>query len=149
MDIGLLDAMRKLAWVLVVPLFIAAYFNDEKILNEHYQLDSEAVVRFTASSWFDSMLNSEDIRLWGIGWGLFIGFYVVTVGFFVFGSAFVLSESDFWLRVPLSVVFGVGCMLIAVLFIAGLASGAPFAKLNPFWNGGLICYGFILLDRGK
>jgi hypothetical protein len=40
-------------------------------------------------------------------------------------------------------------MVIAVLFIAGLASGAPFAKLNPFWNLGLISYGFILLDRGK
>jgi hypothetical protein len=101
MDIGLLDAMRKLAFVLVVPFFIAAYFNDEKILNEHYQLDSEAVVRFTESSWFEWMLNSEDLRLWGIGWGLFIGAYVVGLGFFVFGSAFLLTESDFYLRVPI------------------------------------------------
>jgi hypothetical protein len=149
MDIGLLDALRKLAYVLVVPLFIAAYFNDQGILNEYYQLDPEAVVRFTESSWFDWMLNSSDFRLWGIGWGLFIGFYVVVVGFFVLGSAFVILESDWWTRLPISFVFGIGCMLIAVLFIAGLAAGAPFAKLNPFWNGGLICFGFILLDNGK
>jgi hypothetical protein len=86
MDIGLLDAMRKLAWVLVVPLFIAAYFNDEKILNEHYQLDSAAVVRFTASSWFDWMLNSEDSRLWGIGWGLLSVFTWLPWGFLYSGQ---------------------------------------------------------------
>jgi hypothetical protein len=37
MDFGLLDAVRKLAYVLVVPLFIAAYLNDNQMLNEHYQ----------------------------------------------------------------------------------------------------------------
>jgi hypothetical protein len=56
------------------------------------------------------------------------------------------NESNRWFRVPISYVFGIGCMLAGLLFIAGLAKGAPIADLKMFWNGGLICFGFILLD---
>jgi hypothetical protein len=148
MDFGLLDALRKLAFVLVCPLFIAAYLNDNQMLNEHYQLDREAIIEFTESSTLNWMLNSEDIQLRSIGWGGFIGFFVIGVGCVLVMTVFLITESDRWVRVPISTVFGIGCMLLRVLFIAGLASGAPFAKLNPFWNLALVCYGFILFDRG-
>jgi hypothetical protein len=146
MDFGLLDTLRKLAYVLVIPMFAAANLNDYQMLNEHYQMDAEAIIRFTESSILAWLLNSSDFRLWGIGWGLFVGIYVVMTGFLVFGSALIIEESDRWVRVPVSSVFGVGCMLAGLLFIAGLAAGAPIAQLNMFWNGGLICFGFILLD---
>jgi hypothetical protein len=146
MDFGLLDSLRKLAYVLVVPLFVAVYLNDNEMLNEYYQLDKEAIIRFTESSILDWLLNSSDFRLLVIGWGLFIGFYVVIASFFVFGSVLLISELDRWVHVPVSALFGVCCMLIGVLFIAGLALSVPLAKLNLFLNGGLICYGFILLD---
>jgi hypothetical protein len=94
MDFGLLDSLRKLAYVLVVPLFIAVYLNDNEMLNEYYQLDKEAIIGFTESSILDWLLNSSDFRLLVIGWGLFIGFYVVIASFFVFGSVLLISELD-------------------------------------------------------
>jgi hypothetical protein len=62
-------------------------------------------------------------------------------------AGMMVDQIDSWTRASFSVVFGIGCMLIGVLFIAGLAAGAPLAKLNLFWNLGLISFGFILLDH--
>jgi hypothetical protein len=118
------------------------------MLNEYYQLEPEAIIRVTESSTLGWTLNSSDIRLRTIGWCLFIGYYLVFIGSALFMTGLMIHLIDRWTYGTISVVIGVGCMLLGVLFAVGLGVGAPLAKLNLFWNGGLICFGFILWDLG-
>jgi hypothetical protein len=60
----------------------------------------------------------------------------------------VLAEVEIHTNVPVLIFVGLICMIIGVLFVAGLASGASFKTLNPFWSLGLVCYGFGLLELG-
>jgi hypothetical protein len=148
MAFGILETLRKLAYVLVLPLFAAAYIHDQGMLNEHYQLEPEAIIRVTESSTLDWLLSSSDVRLTTIGWCPFIDYYLIIIGSALFMTAMMIELLDRWTYGTISVVIGIGCMLLGVLFVAGLAAGAPLAKLHLFWNGGLICFGFILWDRG-
>jgi hypothetical protein len=146
-DFKVIEALRHLAYVLVIPLFAAAYLNDRQMLNEYYQLDREAVIEFMESSTLDRLLNSSDFRLWGLGWGVFIGIIMVMTGVVLIMAGVMIDLVDKYTQGVFSALLGIGCVLVGVLFFAGLAVGAPFAKLNPFWNLGLLSLGFILLDR--
>jgi hypothetical protein len=82
MAFELLEHLRKLAHVLVCPLFVVAYMNDHQMLRDDYRLNVEGTLRVFDSTVLGWMLKSEDIRFQVIGWGVVLG---ILLGLAIFG----------------------------------------------------------------
>jgi hypothetical protein len=152
-----IETLKRFGGLLALLLFTAALMMDLEMLDEHYMPTAEGVLitlqDIPLLEW--ALTNSaREIQL--VGWAIMLGVLVAFVYFFVWFIALALAEIHiqvgYYAEVyaqtsfPFLHIVGVVCMLVGVLFFTALFTGAELSLFNPFWNAGLLCYGFYIFD---
>ena len=132
-----LESIKKLATVLVIPFFAAAYIAD----------GASQTVTDPVLDWFR---NHDSSAIRGTGWFLWLFVVVMLVTMTVAAVDWVIQ----WLDLRLEGVFiafavAISCLTAGVFVLNVFIPEVPKSPLNPLWHIGMLCYGFNLLNRSE
>lgn len=132
-----IEAFQKLAPLLVVPAFAAAFANSGAL-----QFIDDPLINWLRTSHFAALVGAG-WALWFVTLVTFVGLTLVLVDTFIVWLHVKLSNS---LVMPLA---GFACITAGLLIFSDLVPSTGLPHINSLWSVGLACYGFTLLERSK